>query len=58
MPHHLRDTYAERGEEVAVYGDFIVRLNGRNRERFINDTTDLARVEWTWGEKDWVLPER
>ena len=55
--HHLHDEYAEQGREVAVYADFTVRLNGRRRQRFTDDTVDLARREWTWRENDWVLPE-
>ncbi|NJC25418.1 HTTM domain-containing protein [Neolewinella antarctica] len=55
--HHLRDQYAERGRNVAIYPDFVVRLNGRDRQQFLDPTVDLARIEWTWGEKNWILPE-
>lgn len=56
--HHLRDQYATRGQDVAVYAYFRVRLNGRKRQRYIDQKVDLSQVEWTWwGDKDWVLPE-
>ena len=55
--HHLRDQYAAAGREVAIYAKFVVRLNGRGRQAFLSDTVDLARTNWTWGDKPWVLPE-
>lgn len=57
--HHLRDQAAEQGRDVAVYGRFRARLNGRDRHRFIDQEVDLSRTEWTWwGRKNWVLDER
>lgn len=57
--HHLRDERAAAGHDVAVYGRFRVRLNGRTRQQFIDPTVDLARTEWQWwGRKPWVLDER
>ncbi len=56
--HHLRDTRAASGQDVAVYGRFRVRLNGHSRQEFIDETVDLGKVEWQWfGRKDWVLRE-
>ena len=55
--HHLRNQYAAAGRDVEVYARFKVRLNGRTRQRFTDDTVDLAREEWTWRENTWVLPE-
>lgn len=56
--HHLRDEAAAEGRDLAVYGSFRVRLNGRKRQDFIDPETDLAQTEWTWwGTKEWVLPE-
>ena len=56
--HHLRDLRAAAGRDVAVYGNFRVRLNGRKRQRYIDDTVDLGAVEWSWlTTKPWVLPE-
>ncbi|WP_238750240.1 HTTM domain-containing protein [Neolewinella maritima] len=56
--HHLRDQRASVGQDVAVYGDFTVRLNGRRYQQFIDPSVDLARTEWSWmTTKPWVLPE-
>lgn len=56
--HHLRDRATERSHDLAVYGRFRARLNGRKRRRFIDPEVDLSTVEWTWwGRKDWVLDE-
>ena len=56
--HHLRDEAAREGRDVAVYGRFRVRLNGRVRHTYIDPNTDLARTRWNWwGAKPWVLPE-
>ena len=53
--HHLRDV-ADR--PVRVYGDFQVRLNGRQRQEFIDPTVDLATLEWRWlGVKPWIREE-
>jgi hypothetical protein len=56
--HYLRDTRAAAGQNVAVYGRFRVRLNGREWHGYIDETVDLGEVEWRWfGDKDWVLEE-
>lgn len=56
--HHLRDAAAARGEDVAVYGRFRARLNGRKYQQFIDPDVDLSQIEWTWwGAKAWVLAE-
>lgn len=56
--HHLRDIRAAAGQEVEVYGRFRVRLNGHLRQELIDETVDLAKLEWQWfGRKDWVLRE-
>ena len=56
--HYLRDERAALGQDVAVYGEFFVRLNGRRRQRYVDPAVDLAGVEWCWFcHKDWVLAE-
>ena len=56
--HYLRDRRAGVGQEVEVYGDFWVRLNGRDVQQFIDPETDLARTDWEWtATKKWILPE-
>ena len=56
--HHLRDSAAEQGRDVAVHAEFRVRLNGRRYRIFIDPEVDLAGVEWDyWRDKDWILGE-
>lgn len=57
--HYLRDkALAEEGAKVQVFADVRVRLNGRKYHRFINDTVDLAKIEWSYFRaEDWILPE-
>ncbi len=53
--HHLRDVAPG---PVRVYGDFQVRLNGRQRQEFIDPEVDLATLEWRWlGSKPWIRTE-
>ena len=58
--HHLRQLRAgPQGKRIAIYGEFHARLNGRPRQRLVDNTVDLAREEWSlWGYPDWVLSER
>jgi len=56
--HHLRDQRARAGRDVAIYGNFRVRLNGRGFRTYIDPEVDLAEEEWVWlGVKPWVLEE-
>ncbi|WP_246416182.1 HTTM domain-containing protein [Neolewinella aquimaris] len=56
--HHIRDARARRGQEVAVYGNFKVRLNGREMQTYIDPEVDLATTEWSWlRPKPWILEE-
>ncbi|MEO1513595.1 MAG: HTTM domain-containing protein [Bacteroidota bacterium] len=58
--HLLRDQYHEKGmTEVAVYADIRVRLNGRRAQQYVDETVDLAKVEWSFFEpSEWILPFR
>jgi hypothetical protein len=56
--HYLRDLRQAAGKEVAVYGRFRNRLNGRSYHPYIDPEVDLATTEWYWlGTKEWVLTE-
>ena len=57
--HHLRDSYRERGyEDIEVYADIRVKLNGRKRHPYIDPERDLAKEEWSYfWVSDWILPE-
>lgn len=55
--HYLRDRLHERGyEEVSIYVDSKVELNGRDPKPMIDPQADLAKEERTLKHVDWVLP--
>ena len=56
--HYLRDLRMQQGRQVQVYGNFRVRLNGRQSQVYIDPEADLATIHWSWlSAKPWVLPE-
>lgn len=56
--NHLHSMRIAAGQDVEVYGDFKVSLNGREMHTYVDGGVDLATIEWTWfTKKDWVLQE-
>jgi len=54
---YLKSEYHKKGEDVAVYVNSKVRVNGRPYRPFINPKIDLASVEWqALKHSDWILP--
>jgi hypothetical protein len=54
---YLKAEYKNKGEDIAVYVNSKVRVNGRQYKRFINPKVDLANVEWqALKHSDWILP--
>ncbi len=55
---YLEDLFEEQGyQEVEVYVDAHVSLNGREFQRFIDPTFDLTTQRYPWvGHQDWILP--
>jgi len=55
--HYLGDHFTSQGHKnVEVYADVRVTLNGRLSAPFINNKTDLYKVEESFKHKDWILP--
>jgi len=54
--HIIRDDFAARGRDVAVYADAHVSLNGRPSAPFIAPDVDLAAERDSLAPKRWVLP--
>ena len=53
----LKKEYAVNGDDISVYVDAKVRVNGRPYERLIDPNVDLANVEWNYfWHNDWILP--
>ena len=54
--HYLRDQKLAEGQEVEVYADIKVKLNGGEYQRFIDPGVDLAAVEWQFFRSaEWIL---
>lgn len=55
--HHLASHFKEGGiEEVSVYAESYVALNGRRSQRYIDPTVDLAAQKESFKPKTWILP--
>lgn len=56
---YLKKEYAARGQDVAVYVNSKVSVNGRPYRAFIDPKIDLASVTWNaFKHSDWVLPSK
>ena len=55
---HIAQQYESRGfADVSVYADAWVSLNGRQSQRLIDETVDLARVPRSLLPSRFILPE-
>jgi len=54
--HFLGETYTKYGyEDVEVYVESYVALNGRSSRPFIDPDINLLELRDTWQHKDWIL---
>ena len=55
--HYLGEHFKKKGmENVQIFTDSFVALNGRSSQRFINPNVDLLTKKESFLNKDWVLP--
>lgn len=55
--HYLADHFSSQGHEnVEVYVDSYVTLNGRMSQRFVDPNVNLRSLKEGWNHKDWILP--
>jgi len=55
--HYLGDTFKKRGfNDVSVYADSYVTLNGRPSKRFIDPEVDLYKQKNDLKHKTWIIP--
>jgi vitamin K-dependent gamma-carboxylase len=53
----LKRDYAKKGQDVQVFVDSRVSVNGRSYKQFIDPKTDLANEKWHhFKHHDWILP--
>ena len=55
--HWLRDNYREQGmKNVEIYVDSFASLNGREEQRLVDPSYDLAQIEWSVWPAEWIVP--
>ncbi len=55
--HYLGDHFKAQGHEnIQVFADSYVALNGRLSQRYINPNTDLYQEKDSFKPKNWILP--
>ena len=55
--HFLGDHFKKQGHQnVEVYAESYVALNGRLSQPYIDNNVDLYQIEESFRSKDWILP--
>ena len=55
--HYLGDTFKKRGlEDVSVYAESYITLNGRPSQKFIDPDVDLYKIKNDLKHKSWIIP--
>ena len=55
--HYIGDHYKKEGyNEIEVYADSYVALNGRMSKRFVDPAVDLLKEKRGFNNKKWILP--
>jgi hypothetical protein len=55
----LKEEYAQKGINVAVYVHANISVNGRPFQTFVNPDIDIAALEWeAFKHSDWILPSK
>ena len=55
--HYLRDHFEQQGhQDVEVYVESYVALNGRRSQPYIDPEVDLAQEKESLKNKHWILP--
>jgi hypothetical protein len=55
--HYLERDFRDRGyEDVEIYADSWVSVNGRSSKQLIDPDVDLSERNRTLGHYEWILP--
>jgi len=55
--HYLRDHFSSQGHQnIEIYVDSYVALNGKRSRPYIDPTVDLTKVTDDFTHKSWILP--
>ena len=56
---HLKEEFRVKGQDVSVFVNCNLSVNGRPYKKLINSEVDLANVEWdAFKHSDWILPSK
>ncbi|MEW5677525.1 HTTM domain-containing protein [Flavobacterium enshiense] len=56
MAQRIRNEYRDKNQEVAVYVNCSVSINGKPQQPIINPNVDLAAADWNYfGHSNWVI---
>ncbi len=55
----LKEDFAKKGQDVSVYVDCHISVNGRDYIPFINPEVDIAAAKWSaFKHSEWILPPK
>jgi uncharacterized membrane protein YphA (DoxX/SURF4 family) len=55
----LKQEYAKKNQDISVFVDCKISVNGRPFQTFINKDIDLAALDWSaFKHSDWILPSK
>lgn len=53
----LKNQFAANGQDIAVYVDCYVSINGRPHKKLVDSASDLASIDWNpYKHSTWLLP--
>lgn len=56
---HLKEKYKAEGQDIAIYVDCEISINGKPSETLINPNANLANVPWDiFKHSNWILPSK
>ncbi len=59
MAQHIKKEFAKKNQQVAVFVDSKISVNGRPYQQFIDPKVDLANVDWDcFKHAPWILPSK
>ncbi|OBX23653.1 MULTISPECIES: HTTM domain-containing protein [Bizionia] len=55
----LKEDFAKKGQDVSVFVDCKISVNGRRYIQFINPEVDIAATKWSaFKHSEWILPPK
>lgn len=57
LAQYIKKKYASQGQDIAIYANSRIKVNGRRYKVFLDATVDLGSVSWQHNKHhDWILP--